>query len=252
MAKSVLSENSVRRISCDGAKVYKEFVRDFPKDEVFHEAFVNARVESIAGSIVPAVLEVRESSENEGCLVLVREYVPGRTLLELMEENPEKTDEYLDMMLSLQLELQRLDASMLESLKDKMARQINSLSEIDEGTRYELLTRLSSAPTHTKLCHGDFRPENIIVDDEGKCHVIDWVHATGGNASADIARTCLILALRDKKLSEKYLDMFCERTATDKYYVWNFFPVVAAAQLTKKRPEEEAELKAQLNICDHM
>lgn len=252
MAKAILSENSVRRISCDGTKVYKEFAKGFPKEEVFHEAYVNAKVESIAGDIIPAVLAVQQSCENEGCLTLIREYVPGKTLHELMEEAPEKTDEYLDMMLSLQLELQRLDASTLESLKDKMARQINSLSEIDEGTRFELLTRLSSAPEHTKLCHGDFRPENIIVDAEGKCHVTDWVHAAGGNASADIARTCLILALRDKKLSDKYLEMFCERTATDKSYVWNFFPVVAAAQLTKRRPEEEAELKALLNICDHM
>ena len=34
---------------------------------------------------------------------------------------------------------------------------------LNETIKYELNTRLSSMPTHSKLCHGDFNPSNIIV-----------------------------------------------------------------------------------------
>ena len=103
--------------------------------------------------------------------------------------------------------------------------------------------RLQGVPLHTKLCHGDFRPSNIIVDKDGNYHIIDWVHATKGNASADVARTYLILALSDMEAADWYLDKFCEKTDTKKKYVQDWLPMVAAAQLTKKRPEEQALLE---------
>ena len=62
----------------------------------------------------------------------------------------------------------------------------------------ELLTRLGSMPRHTKLCHGDFNPSNVIVEKNGKMTVIDWAHASQGNASADAAMTycCLHYTIR--------------------------------------------------------
>ena len=75
---------------------------------------------------------------------------------------------------------------MLPDLREKLARQINSITELDASQRYELLTRLESMPHHSKLCHGDFNPSNIIVGKNGKMTVVDWAHATQGNASADV------------------------------------------------------------------
>lgn len=249
MAKEQLSKNASRTIYRDGDKVLKEFAEGFPKDEVFHEAFVNARIEEIYGSAVPKVCSV---SCNKGKWTITKEYVEGETLEELMKKNPSKKNDYLKRFVELQIQVQAYKAPVLEQLKSKMQRQINELNGIDEGTRYELLTRLEGMPKHEKLCHGDFRPSNIIVDKEGDLHIIDWVHATKGNASADVARTYLILALSDKATADKYLDLFCEKTGTKKEYVQGWMPVVAAAQLTKKRPEEEKELRTWLQIVDHM
>ena len=64
--------------------------------------------------------------------------------------------------------------------------------------RYELLTRLESMPKHNKVCHGDFNPSNVIVGKNGKMTVVDWAHATQGNASADAAMTYLLFALKDQ------------------------------------------------------
>ena len=52
-------------------------------------------------------------------------------------------------------------------MKDKLTRQINGLKVLDATTRYELLTRLESMPKHTKLCHGNFTPENVIYNEKG-------------------------------------------------------------------------------------
>jgi thiamine kinase-like enzyme len=107
-------------------------------------------------------------------------------------------------------------------------------------------------PKHFKLCHGDFRPSNIIVGDDGKYYLIDWVHATQGNASGDVARTYITLYLEDKEIAKKYYDTFCKKTNTDTEYVKKWLPVIAAANLTKNRPEEKELLESWLNISDLM
>lgn len=250
MAKELLSKNGPKSVYRDGDKIYKVFEKGFPKDEVIHEAFVTARVENIEGLHVPKILGI--TVDEEGNWVIVKEYVEGKTLLELMKENPDKVDAYIDQMVDLQMSVFAKKAPLLQKMKDKITYQINGLNTIDSATRYELLTRLESMPKHFKLCHGDFRPSNIIVSDDGEMHLVDWVHATQGNASADVARTYMILQLIDGDMARKYYDNFCSKTKTDKTYVNKWLPIVAAAQLTKERPEEKELLESWLNICDHM
>jgi hypothetical protein len=135
---------------------------------------------------------------------------------------------------------------------DKVTYQINGLNSIDSATRYELLTRLESMPKHFKLLHGDFRPDNILVKEDGTMYLIDWVHATQGNASADVARTYTTLMLENEEAAKKYYEDFCGKTKTDKSYVFKWLPIIAAANLTKQRPEEKELLESWLNISDHM
>lgn len=62
-----------------------------------------------------------------------------------------------------------------------------------------LETRLNGMPNHTKVCHGDFNPSNVIIDESGTPYVIDWSHATQGNGSADAARTYLLFRLNHQE-----------------------------------------------------
>ena len=85
-------------------------------------------------------------------------------------------------------------------------------------TRYELDARLDSLPKHRKLCHGDFNPSNVIIKPDGGYAVLDWSHATQGNASADAARTYLLFWLDgDMDGAEKYLELFCKKTDTARH-----------------------------------
>ena len=182
MARALISKNATKSVYRDGDKAVKVFCKGFPKAEVLNEALINARVEAIGGINIPSIQAV--SVEEDGCWSITRDYIEGKTLKELMAENPDKRDEYLNQMVELQLMIHSKTCPLLNKLKDKMARQISEMEELDPVNRYDLLTRLDSTPKHAKLCHGDFQPDNIIVKEDGTMYVVDWVHATQGNASA--------------------------------------------------------------------
>lgn len=218
---------------CDDT-IVKMFDENHPKASVFNEALNTARVEE-TGLKIPKVKSVQEM---DGKWSLVVEYKEGKTLEQLMTEDPEHFEEYMEQFVDLQLEMFSHKAPKLKKLKDKLARQINSLKEVDATTRYELLTRLESMPKHNKLCHGDYNPSNVLVDKYGNMTIIDWAHATQGNASADAAMTYLQFALKDQKAADLYLRLFCKKSDTARQYVQQWLPIAAASQLTRNNTQE--------------
>lgn len=228
-------------------KVVKVFDENHPKSDVLNEALNHARVEE-TGLHIPKVLEV---AQMDGKWAVVIEYVEGRTLAEVMHDDKANTAVYMEQFVDLQLEMHGKKAPLLNKLKDKLTRQINSLAEIDATTKYELLTRLESMPKHTKVCHGDFNPTNIIVAKDGTLELLDWSHATQGNASADAAMTYLLFALEEEALAKIYLDLFCKKSDTAKQYVEKWLPIVAAAQLTKGKAVEKELLMKWIDVVEY-
>ena len=151
----------------------------------------------------------------------------------------------------MQLEMHSKKAPLLNKLKDKMNRKISE-STLDATTRYELHARLEGMPKHNKVCHGDFNPSNIIISENNTPYIIDWSHATQGNASADAARTYLLFCLSgNEDLANQYLDLFCKKSDTAKQYVQQWLPIVAASQLVKGKPEEKEFLMRWTDIADY-
>ncbi len=228
-------------------QVKKVFDHAIAKQDILQEALNTARVEENTDLHIAKVLGVDVTDEKWG---ITYAYIEGKTLAQLMEEEPEHKMDYLEKMVDLQMEMQSKSCPLLNRMKEKLTRQIQSVEEIDDVVRYDLLTRLDGMPKHNKLCHGDFEPGNIIVQN-GVYYILDWTHATQGNASGDIARTYLLLCLKDKVLADTYLDLFCKKSHTDKTYVYKWLPIVAAAQLTKQKPEEKALLLSWTEVVDY-
>ncbi len=243
---NVVAVRSNKIIYRDGDKSIKVFDAEYSKADVLNEALNQARVEE-TGLAMPKVLEV---TKVDGKWAIISEFVVGTPLSELMEKNPEKIDEYLEMFVDLQMKVHAKNCPMLNKLKDKMNRKI-SQADIPETIRYELHTRLEGMPKHKKVCHGDFNPSNIIITESGMPYIIDWAHATQGNASADIARTYLLFCLEGKReLADKYLDLFCAKSKTEKKYVQKWMPIVAASQSVKGNPEERDFLYGWIDVVD--
>ena len=245
--EQVIAVRTGKTIYRDGDKVIKLFDKDYSKADVLNEALNQARVES-SGLNIPGILEV---TTIDGKWAIVSEFVEGETLASLMEKNPDKLDEYLEMFVGLQMEMHTKKVPLLNKLKDKMNAKI-SATTLDATTRYELHTRLEGMPKHTKLCHGDFNPSNIIVKEDGTLYILDWSHATQGNASADVARTYLLFMLAgEKELAEKYLNLFCKKSDTAKQYIQKWMPIVAASQSVKSKAEEREFLLSWADVVDY-
>ena len=168
-----------------------------------------------------------------------------------MKSDRSNIDKYMSDFVDLQIKVHSQRSPLLKGMKDKITRQINSLKILDATTRYELLTRLESMPKHNKVCHGDFNPSNVIVGKNGKMTVVDWAHATQGNASADAAMTYLLFALKDQETADLYLNMFCKKSDTARQYVQQWLPIVAASQLAKENELEKEFLMRWIDVIDY-
>ena len=243
----VIAVRNNKTIYRDGEKCVKVFDTDYSKSDVLNEALNQARIEE-TGLNIPKIIEV---TMVEGKWAIVSEFIKGKTLQQLMDEDAEKKDEYIEMLVDLQLDVHSKVCPLLNKLKDKMNRKISS-SELDATTRYDLHTRLEGMPKHNKVCHGDFNPSNIIITEDGTAYILDWSHATQGNASADAARTYLLFWLNgDIEGAKKYLDLFCEKSKTEKKYVQKWMPIVAASQSVKGNEKEREFLLSWANVVDY-
>lgn len=243
----VIAVRTDKTVYRDGDKAIKVFNEDYSKANVLNEALNQARIEETELNI-PKILEV---TTIDGKWAIVYDYIKGKTLSQLMEENPDKKDEYLELFVDLQMTVHSQKCPLLNKLKDKMTRKISE-ADLDATTRYELHTRLEGMPKHNKVCHGDFNPSNIIIDDNGIAYILDWSHATQGNASADVARTYLLFYLAgDIDGANKYLDLFCKKSDTAKQYIQKWLPIVAASQSVKGNPQEREFLLSWVNVVDY-
>ncbi len=245
--ENVIATRENKTIYRDGDKCIKVFSADYSKADVLNEALNQARIEE-TGLNIPKILSV---TTIDGKWAIVSEFISGKTMAQLIEENPDKKEDYLQMLVDLQLTVHSKTCPLLNKLKDKMNRKISETT-LDATTRYELHTRLEGMPKHKKVCHGDFNPSNIIITENGTPYIIDWAHATQGNASADAARTYLLFWLGgDSDAAKSYLELFCKKSNTARQYVQKWMPIVAASQSVKGKEKERELLLSWVDVVDY-
>lgn len=243
----VIAVRNSKTVYRDGDICLKVFDESYSKAEVLNEALNQARVEE-TGLCIP---KIREVTVQDGKWIIVSDYIKGKTLDRIMREDTENTEKYMQRFVSLQLEVQSRPCPLLIKQRDKLNRKIWQ-ADFDATTRSDLLTRLESMPRHTRLCHGDFNPSNIIACEDGQLYILDWSHATLGNASADAARTYLLFLLDGRNdLAERYLQLFCEESGTPLSYVRKWMPIVAAAQSVEGNAMHRAMLAHWVNETDY-
>lgn len=243
----IIAVRNTKTVYRDGDKCIKVFDDNYSKADVLNEALNQARVET-TGLFIPKILEV---TMIENKWAIISEFIQGKTLDRVMKESPDQTDHYLDLFVSTQIEVHSKSCPMLSKLKDKMNQKI-AQADLEATTRYDLHTRLEGMPKHEKLCHGDFNPSNIILTDDGRACILDWSHATQGNASADAARTYLLFWLEGRmELADAYLDLFCSKSHISRQYVQKWMPIVAASQSVKGNESEREFLLEWANVVEY-
>lgn len=205
----------------------KVFDKDFNKAEIFNEATLQVLMD-VKGIRVPKILEVKEI---EGQWAIVSEFVEGKTLAEWMAVNPDRKEEYIDLMVELQGKINNMVDYSLIRISEKLSRTICG-SSLLATTRFGMHSTLLGMKKENNVLHGKFYPTNIIIQEDGTPCVLDWTFATIGNKEADVAITYVQFLLHsDPEGADLYVNKYCEACGVDKVEVEAWIPIVAAAHL---------------------
>lgn len=239
LGKLLLTRNE-KRIYVKDNVITKVFSHSrYSTSDVIKEA-MNQAYALEQGFNVPSLIDIFPVGDD---FAISSEKIEGKTLAELIQENPDDKKKYIQKLVKIQLEiLSHLSSNLkLPKLKDKLNSYIAE-SELDSTTKFELSSRLEKMPNHYKFCHGDICPENIILKGD-EYFILDWAHATRGNASADASMTYLLFLLsNDEKGADMYIKEFSKRAQIDLSYIYEWVSVVSASKLRSADTEEKKEL----------
>ena len=242
----VIAVRNRKTVFRDGDMCVKVFNNNYTKADVLNEALNQARIEE-TGLNIPEILEI---TRIDGKWAIVSRFIKGKTMTQMLEETPERKKELINQFVELQKDIHSRTCPLLNRLKDRMNMKITQC-DLDATTRFDLHDRLERMPRQSMICHGDFRPSNIIFSEDGEPYILDWSHATQGDPAADAAQTYLRMWLNgDITAAQMYLDVFCEKTGIDKQHVYHWMPIVAAARSIDGNEKEREFLLSWVNTVN--
>jgi len=224
-------------------KALKVFKADYVQANGRYEAELQDKAYK-KGLPVPQIYEVIELN---GRVAIVMEYVPGKSIGDMMLENMGKAHELLTLSVDVQIQVHKTNADDFPNQKDKFRCNISMNPYLKNEQRQRLLKLLHRFKSDDRLCHGDFHMLNLIETSQG-IKIIDWVDASGGSVAADVCRSYLLYLLYRKEIAEAYLDIYCDKANIIKRDVLAWLPIAAGARLNENVTAQDVELL--MNLVD--
>ncbi|SCA99578.1 Uncharacterized protein BWINRA5_02990 [Bacillus mycoides] len=208
LGNPIAKGNTAEIYLCDN-KVVKLFKEYLPNTESLYEARKQKYAYS-CGLHVPKVFEV---TEIQGRQAIIMEYVEGESVGEFLLNNLSKAEHFISICVSIQQKIHAISVSSdeIEPMEERLYRQINSVHDLDEKQKGNILKKLDLITFEPRLCHGDLHPFNLIMSN-GDVKIIDWVDASSGDIRADVFRTYLLYSQNSVELAEMYLHIYCKKT----------------------------------------
>jgi len=151
-------------------KLYRE---DVSEQNISREYTISQFVHA-QGVRTPQPFELISEQTRQG---IVFQQIQGPSLLKVMGEKPWKVSKYARMMAGLHFDLHKLEITEeIGQQKDMLKWNIIGAPMLSEDEKSVILSYLEKLPEGTHLCHGDFHPDNVLMDDE----LDDW---RGGRTS---------------------------------------------------------------------
>ncbi|MGH0599294.1 phosphotransferase family protein [Bacillus mycoides] len=232
LGNPIAKGNTAEIYLCDN-KVMKLFKEYLPNTESLYEAQKQKYAYS-CGLHVPKVFEV---TEIQGRQAIIMEYVEGESVGELLLNNLSKAEHFISICVSIQQKIHAISVSSdeIEPMEERLYRQINSVHDLDEKQKGNILKKLDSITFEPRLCHGDLHPFNLIMSN-GDVKIIDWVDASSGDIRADVFRTYLLYSQNSVELAEMYLHIYCKKTGLLRDEIFQWAPIISAARLAETKP----------------
>ncbi|HEY5562290.1 MAG TPA: aminoglycoside phosphotransferase family protein [Clostridiaceae bacterium] len=134
---------------------------------------------------------------------IIYERFLGVSMINAMMAKPWLSKLYARKLAQLQFQVHSSHPERLPSQKDSLKQSIELTDALSDKTKSSILGILEKLPEGDVLCHGDFHPDNILINSEGET-IIDWMTGTMGNPAGDVARSLMILksGVSPEKLSQ--------------------------------------------------
>ncbi|MED0939515.1 aminoglycoside phosphotransferase family protein [Bacillus mobilis] len=225
-----IAKGNTAEIYLYDSKVVKLFKEYLPDTESINEAKKQKYAYS-CGLPVPNVFEVTKIQNRQA---IIMEYVKGDSIGDLLLNNLNEADHYINICVNEQKKIHSIcvNTDEIESMRERLERQIKSVYKLDEKQKENILNKLHSIMFEPRLCHGDFHPFNLILSNKS-VNSIDWVDASSGDIRADVFRTYLLYSQSSVELAEMYLHIYCRNTGLSRDEIFQWAPIIIAARISE-------------------
>jgi len=171
-------------------KVLKLFYSTSNDKDIEYEYLMTKNISNIT-SIVPKVYDVINVNNRMG---IVYEKINGKTLSDFLSINFKDMRKIVHEFAKTQKIINNINFGNIPNHTNKLKQKIMSSSLLCDSEK-EIILKYLKTIDKNEICHGDFHPDNVFVDQNYNFRVIDWANMFVGNKYIDIAKTYYLIKL---------------------------------------------------------
>ncbi|WP_193726883.1 phosphotransferase family protein [Paenibacillus guangzhouensis] len=250
LQEAIASGRTAEIFEYEDGYVLKLFKSSIPEGIIDQEFRISQSVHH-AGVPVPKAIKMVHIQDRKG---IVYERIAGETMLNRIKKRPWSMIRESKRMAKLHTAIHRMNMIDLPSQYDILMAQIAQAPLLTEHEKVDVTHRMSELERDTKLCHGDFHPDNIVLSERE--WIIDWMTGTMGQPAADIARTVILLKIGTmpddtprwvvyvfsrwrRLILSVYLRQYLANSNVTEQSIDDWMIPVAAARLAEGVPDQE-------------
>jgi uncharacterized protein (TIGR02172 family) len=172
----------------ENGQIIKLYRKGMSNEAVENEYNISKIVQK-CGLSVPAVFD---KLTVEGRYGIVYEKLSEKTMMKLMTSRTLDASKAARRLAELHYSVHKHKAPGMPSQKNILRESIRRVDLLTEDNKKKIISCLDKLPEESKLCHGDFHPDNILVSEDNAA-IIDWMTGSMGTPAADVARTSVML-----------------------------------------------------------
>ena len=198
-------------------KVLKLFYSTVNEEDIEYEYLITKNISDMT-NIVPKVYDVINVKDRMG---IVYEKLNGEMLSDHLARNLKNARKIIHKFAQIQKRLNNISIETFPNHTNKLKQKIMSSSLLCDPEK-EVILKYLKIINRDEICHGDYHPENVFVDQDHNFRVIDWANAFVSNKYIDIAKTYYLIksgkTLNRKSIAGELIEWLGRQFITKLYW----------------------------------
>jgi len=198
-------------------KVLKLFYSTVNEEDIEYEYLITKNISDMT-NIVPKVYDVINVKDRMG---IVYEKLNGEMLSDHLARNLKNARKIVHKFAQIQKRLNNISIETFPNHTNKLKQKITSSSLLCDPEK-EVILKYLKIMNRDEICHGDYHPENVFVDQDHNFRVIDWANTFVSNKYIDIAKTYYLIksgkTLNRKSIAGELIEWLGRQFITKLYW----------------------------------